>query len=153
MREETMRDADDSHIVIPLLAEEVSVAKRQIVTGRVEVATLCREREELVDELLRHEEVEIERRPVGKTVEQPPRIREEGDTIIIPVVEEVVVVERRLLLKEEVRVRRVRGVERHQERVNVRRQDVVVTRHPVVSEGAVESAAAGVEKQTPKKEK
>ncbi len=92
MREETMREADDSQIVIPLLAEEVSVAKRQIVTGRVEVATLCREREELVDELLRHEEVEIERKPVGKTVEQAPRIREEGDTIIIPVVEEVLIV-------------------------------------------------------------
>jgi uncharacterized protein (TIGR02271 family) len=153
MREDKTRDSDDSQVVIPLLAEEFSVTKRRIVTGRVEIATICREREQLVDELLTREHVEIERTPVGKPVTQPPEIREEGDTLIIPVVEEVLVVERRLLLKEEVRVRRVRGAERHQERVNVRRQDVVVTRHPVVSEGAVESAAAGVEKQTPKKEK
>jgi uncharacterized protein (TIGR02271 family) len=153
MREDKMRDADDGQVVIPLLAEELSVSKPRIVTGRVEIATICREREELVDELLTHEHVEIERTPVGKPVTQPPEIREEGDTLIIPVVEEVLVVERRLFLKEEVRVRRVRGAERHQERVNVRRQDVLVTRHPVVSEGTVESAAAGVERQTPKKEK
>ena len=148
-----MREADDSQIVIPLLAEEVSVAKRQIVTGRVEVATLCREREELVDELLNHEEVEIERTPIGKIVEQAPRIREDGDTITIPVVEEVLVVERRLLLKEEVRVRRVRGAERHQERVTVRKQDVVVTRHPAAKEGTAEGPAPEFETQPPKKEK
>ena len=129
LREETMRETNDSQVVIPLLAEEVSVAKRQTVTGRVTVATVCREREELVNELLNREEVEIERTPVGKAVEQAPCIREEGDTIVIPVVEEVLTVERRLLLKEEVRVRRVRGTKRHQERVNVRRQDVVITRH------------------------
>ena len=153
MREDKMRDADDSQVVIPLLAEELSVTKRRIVTGRVEIATISREREELVDELLTREQVEIERTPVGKPVAQPPEIREEGDTLIIPVVEEVLVVERRLLLKEEVRVRRVRTAERHQERVNVRRQDVVVTRHAAANEEAVESAAAGVEKQTPNKEK
>ena len=40
-----------------------------------------------------------------------PTIREEGDTIVIPIVEEMLVIERRLLLKEEVRVRRVRSME------------------------------------------
>jgi len=153
MGEDKMREAEDSQVVIPLLAEELSVAKRRIVTGRVEVATICREREEQVDELLTREQVEIEGIPGGKPVARPPGIREEGDTLIIPVLEEILVVERRLFLKEEVRVRRVRGAQRHQERVNVRRQDVVVTRYPTANEEAVESAAAGVEKQTPKKEK
>ncbi len=144
-----MREAeveDDGPVAIPLLAEEISVAKRRIVTGRVEIAIICREREELVDELLTREQVEIERTPVGTTVERAPEIREEGDTLVIPVVEEVLVVERRLFLKEEVRVRRVRGAERHQERVKVRRQDVVVTRHPVAIEEAPVRPAAGVEK-------
>ncbi len=147
-----MREAevvDDGQVVIPLLAEEISVAKRRIVTGRVEIAIICREREELVDELLTREQVEIERTPVGTTVERAPEIREEGDTLVIPVVEEVLVVERRLFLKEEVRVRRVRGAERHQERVKVRRQDVVVTRPPVAIEEAAVSPAAGVEKAKP----
>lgn len=158
MREEKGEGVDahevDAHeIVIPLLAEELEIAKQNLVTNRVEIATICREREELVDQLLSHEHVEIERTPFGTTIDRAPKIREEGDTLVIPVVEEVLVVERRLVLKEEVRVRRVRGAERHQERVSVRRQEVVVTRHPVAQEGAAAIGAAGVETQTPKKEK
>jgi stress response protein YsnF len=57
-----------------------------------------------------------------------PPIREEGDTTVMPVVEEVVVVERRLVLKEEIRIRRVRTTEHHRENVVVRTQDAVITR-------------------------
>jgi uncharacterized protein (TIGR02271 family) len=152
-RHDETHELDDNQIVIPLVAEEVSIDKRKVVTGRVEIATMCHQREELVDELLAREQVEIERTPVGRPIEQSPGIREEGDTIVIPVLEEVLVVERRLILKEEIRIRRVRGAERHQERVNVRRQDVVVTRHPRATGGAAESPAAGVEPQTRRKEK
>jgi stress response protein YsnF len=45
-------------------------------------------------------------------------------------VEEVLVVERRLVLKEEVHIRRVRTTERHKEMVMLRYQEAVVTRHP-----------------------
>ena len=55
-------------------------------------------------------------------------MREEGDTTIISVVEEIVVVERRLVLKEEVRLRRVRVTEQHRETVVLREQDAVITR-------------------------
>lgn len=157
-RHDETHELDDNQIVIPLLAEEVSIDKRKVVTGRVEIATTCHQREELVDELLARQQVEIERTPVGKPVEKTPGIREEGDTIVIPVLEEVLVVERRLILKEEIRIRRLRVAERHQERVNVRRQNVVVTRHPIATEGAAtreaaESPAAEVEPQTRRKEK
>jgi stress response protein YsnF len=57
-----------------------------------------------------------------------PPIRQEGDITIIPVVEEVVIVERRLVLKEEVRVRRLSTKEQHQETVVLRKQEAVVTR-------------------------
>ena len=63
---------------------------------------------------------------------------EEGDTIILPVVEEVLVVERRLILKEEVRLRRVRTTRRHTETVTVREQVAVVTR------SACGTAAGGI---------
>jgi hypothetical protein len=42
--------------------------------------------------------------------------------------EEVVVIERRLILKEEIRVTRVRNTEHHRERVVLRKQDAVITR-------------------------
>ena len=122
-----MMREEDAPIVVPLLTEELSVAKQQVVTGRVQISTVTREEAALVNEMLASEHVEIERVPVGKAVDHAPAVREEGDTLIIPVVEEVLVVERRLLLKEEVRVRRVREEARHQERVNVRRQEVTVT--------------------------
>ena len=73
------------------------------------------------------ERFEIERVPVGRTVEAVPPARTEGDLTIMPVVEEIGVVERRLVLKEEIHIRRVRHTERHRETVTLRAQDAVVT--------------------------
>jgi stress response protein YsnF len=72
-----------------------------------------------------------------------PAIREEGETIVVPVVEEVLVVERRLVLKEEVRIRRVRSTERHQERVTLRRQEAAVNRLPPLEPLEEKAAAIG----------
>ena len=119
---------DQDQVVVRLHAEEVSVAKRRVITGRVKVGTVTRETEQLVEELLEQEHVEIERTPVGKQVDKAPPVREEGDTLIIPILEEIVVVERRLLLKEEVRVRRTREKQPYQELVVVRKQEAVITR-------------------------
>ena len=124
------RTEDQEQTRIPLLAEEVSVSKKQIVTGQVKISTVTRQHEELVEELLEHDNVEIERTAVGREIDQAPTVREEGDTLIIPIVEEVVVVERRLVLKEEVRVRRKRETQPYQQRVVVRKQEVVITRLP-----------------------
>ena len=116
--------------VIQLAAEELAVSKQRVETGRVSVTRVTREQEHAIDELLTHETVEVSRTPIGMSVETMPSVREEGDTIIIPVVEEVLVVERRLFLKEEVRVRRVRTTERHRETVTLRHQEAVITRRP-----------------------
>jgi uncharacterized protein (TIGR02271 family) len=117
--------------LIPLHAEELSVSKEQVETGRVRVETVTREREQLVDELLAREHVEVERVAVGTPIDAVPAMRQDGDTTIIPVVEEVLVVERRLVLKEEIHIRRLRTTERHQESVTLRRQEAVVTRLPI----------------------
>src|SRR5271165_232769 len=117
--------------VLPLMAEELAVAKQVVETGRVRVARVTRQREQLIDEVLARETAEIERTPIGRQVDAMPAVREEGDTIVIPIVEEVLVVERRLFLKEEVRIRRARSTERHQETVTLRHQEAVVTRLPV----------------------
>lgn len=122
--------AQPDEVIVPLHVEEVSISKEKLETGRVQVSTVTREHEQLVDELLRNEHVEIERVPIGKRIDARPEVREEADTIIVPVVEEVLVLERRLVLKEEVRIRRVQGTERYQERVKLRKQEAVVTRVP-----------------------
>lgn len=121
-------DPDPRTPVVPLHEEALSVTRRPVAGSTVRVATVTHEREHLVDEALTHERVEIERVPIGRTVEAVPPIREEGDTTIMPVVEEVVVIERRLVLKEEIRIRRVRSTEHHRETVVLRTQDAVITR-------------------------
>jgi uncharacterized protein (TIGR02271 family) len=113
---------------IPLHVEEISVSRREIKKATVQVALVTGTREQLIDEELTHVRVEIERFSIDQTVEAVPPIRQEGDITIIPVVEEVVIVERRLVLKEEVRVRRVSTKEQHQETVVLRQQEAVVTR-------------------------
>ena len=113
------RPGDDGRIVVPLHAEELVVAKEKLETGRVRVTTVTHQHEQIVDELLARERVEVERIAIGKPVNAIPPVREEGDAIVVSVVEEVLVVERSLMLKEELHIRRVRTTERYQERVTL----------------------------------
>jgi uncharacterized protein (TIGR02271 family) len=139
----SVQSADSGDVVVRLYEEQASITKRRIVSGRVKVSRVTREHEQLLNESLAREQVEIDRTPIGKPIEAMPKIREEGDVIVIPVVEEILVVERRLVLKEEVRVRRVRSNENHQERVMLRRQEALVTRSPV-EPPAAERATEGI---------
>ena len=91
--------------VIPLLEERLRIAKLRRETGRVRVSVTTGAESRLVEEVLRQRSVEVERVPIGRQVAEAPPVREEGDTLVIPVLEEVLVVERRLMLREEVRVR------------------------------------------------
>ncbi len=116
------------------LLEEQAVVSRRLVEGQtVRVSTTTRLHEQIVDEVLAHETVEVERVPVGRVVEAAPAIRQDGDTTIIPVMEEVLVLERRLVLKEEVRIRRVRTTEQHRQTVQLRQQVASVTRAEATS--------------------
>jgi hypothetical protein len=56
-------------VIIPVVAEEVTVEKRTVETGRVRVRTTVHEREEVVDEPLLREEVTVETVPVGRLID------------------------------------------------------------------------------------
>jgi uncharacterized protein (TIGR02271 family) len=126
---EPVKHEDGNTVVLPLHGEKLAVSRRTVETAVVQVSTVTQSSDALVDEPLTHERVEIERVPVGRIVENPPSIREEGDVTIIPVLEETIVVEKRLILKEEIRVRRVRVTEQHRETVVLREQEVVIKRN------------------------
>ena len=111
-----------------LLSEEMSVARRRVKGDRVRVSTVTHNIEKVVDEALMHELVEVERVVIGCPIDTVPPVREEADVTIIPVVEEILFVEKRLFLKEEVRIRRVRIADVHREVVTVREQDVMIER-------------------------
>jgi len=56
----------------------------------------------------------VEHVPIGRMVETAPPVREEDGVTVIPVIEEVVVTETRLVLREELHVRRIPGTREHQ---------------------------------------
>ena len=119
-------DSPREETVIPVVAEELDVQKRAVPTGGVRVHRRVLEHEEEIDMPLLREHVQVRRVLLDRDVEGPLPIRKEGDTIVIPVVEEVIVVSRRYRLKEEVYVTKTTREERHQERVTLRRQEAEV---------------------------
>jgi uncharacterized protein (TIGR02271 family) len=121
-------EIDDERIVIPIIEEEAFLDKRVVETGKVRISKRISEREELIDEPLFREEVTVERVPFNQYVEQMPQVRHEGDVMIIPVVQEQLVMQKRLVLVEELRVRK-QVVEMHQpQSVTLRREEVDVRR-------------------------
>jgi uncharacterized protein (TIGR02271 family) len=126
MPSKTVPDAGVS--TIPLHVEDIAMVRRSVVGDTVRIETTTRSRDHHIDEPLLHTKVHIERVPIGRTVVAIPAVREEGDTTILPIVEEVIVVERRLILKEEVHIRRVQVAERHRETVTTREQTLEIHR-------------------------
>jgi uncharacterized protein (TIGR02271 family) len=100
-----------SGLTFPVVQEQVSVGKRIADTGRgVRINKTVSEQEYVVDEPMLHDELEVEHVAIDAIVSDtdPPRMRYEGDTLVVPVLEEVLVVQKQLRLREEVRITRHR---------------------------------------------
>lgn len=115
---------------IPVLQETLQVGKRTVDTGRgVRVHKTVTEEALRIDEALATQDLEIEHVPVNAWVDGPaPVQRHEGDTLVVPVLEEVLVVEKRLRLKEEIRIRARADVRHASEHVVLRSEQVTVER-------------------------
>src|SRR4051794_5384090 len=119
---------DSGTVVLPLAEERVETGTRRVETGRVRVSTSVAERQELVEMLLERTDAGVERVPVGRPVDAVPPIRREGDTTVIPLVEEVLVVEKRLILREEIHIRTRTTTQRATETVTLRSDQATVER-------------------------
>ncbi|EWY39839.1 hypothetical protein N825_04900 [Skermanella stibiiresistens SB22] len=113
---------------MPVIEEELTVGIREVETGRVRIRTVTHETERVIDQALASLDVDVERIPIGREIQVAPEVRDDGETMVIPVVEERLVVEKRLFLREEIHVRRRRTETRFQQTVTLRSQDVVVER-------------------------
>ena len=129
--------------IIPLLEERLVVGRREVETGRVRVHLTTTTEDAAVREVLREERVEVERVPIGREVATAPAVREEEDgaVLVVPVLEEVLVVERRLVLKEELWIRRVSTNRTSEQTVPLRRQAATVERMPAQSDAKLEPHA------------
>lgn len=130
----TVRTADapsaSGPLVIPVVAEQLEIARRVVEYGRVVISKRVDQHREVVtvDPLLR-EEIQVERVPRDQLLAEEPSPHYEGETLVLPVVEEVLVVEKRLRLREEVRItRRHERVPQPEREVTLRAETVSVER-------------------------
>lgn len=125
-------DAVTADVVIPVAHEVLRVDKQQVLKGKVRVHKTVEEHLETVNLPLQSETIEIVRISKDEIVNEPSRPKQEGDTLILPIYEEVLVVEKRLRLVEEVHIttKRSERQETHevllrQEKVRLERDDEV----------------------------
>jgi uncharacterized protein (TIGR02271 family) len=126
------RFEQDGVMIVPVIHEAINVEKREI-ERTLRITKTVGSQDVTVDEPLKYEDIEIEHVAINRYVEDELPIRYEGNTTIIPLVEEVLVVEKRLLLREELRVTRRQTTVNNPQVYTLRREDVHVERddeHP-----------------------
>jgi uncharacterized protein (TIGR02271 family) len=116
--------------VIPVVEEEAHLEKRLVERNRTRITKQVHTEEETIETPLRQERVQVERVPVERIIDSPLTSHYDGDTLVIPVMEEVLIIEKKLFLKEEVRVTKYVGEIEHQETVTLRKEAVTVERTP-----------------------
>jgi uncharacterized protein (TIGR02271 family) len=117
---------NDAEQVIPVMVEELNIHKRVVKEGGVRVSKHIHEEVETVDIPLEAEEVEVKRVTVNRPAEGNVEVRYEGDTVIIPLVEEVLTVQKQLMVREEIHITKKSVITQHSEQVTLRREEVVV---------------------------
>lgn len=120
-------DLDKEDLTYSLAEEQLQA---DVYETRIGTVAISKRTEELpvegeVD--VDHDEVEIEHKEINEPVAESEQPWYDGDTLVIPVYEEVLVTEKRLYLKEEIRVTRVKTTEQVKVQDTVRRQVVDVT--------------------------
>ena len=121
---------DDERRTIPVTEEALVIERRTVDVGAVNVSRSTETRRVVVDEPVFVEELHVERTRIDRPVSMhsPPVTRTEGETTIIPILEEILVVEKRLVLREELRITRTRRKQNTRQVVPLRREEVHVER-------------------------
>ncbi|HEY0491006.1 MAG TPA: DUF2382 domain-containing protein [Telluria sp.] len=120
-----------SSTAVPVYQEQLDVGIRTVETGRgVRVNKSVAEHEHRIEETLMHDQIDVRHVPVDKIVSlsEAPASRYEGDTYIVPVLEEILVVEKRLRIKEEIHITRRKSPQRFSETVPLKSETVSVER-------------------------
>ncbi|WP_083470347.1 YsnF/AvaK domain-containing protein [Rufibacter tibetensis] len=119
------------HLTIPVIEERVHLDKRVVETGSVRITKVITEQEVPLNIPLIQEEHDIQHVPVNQYVDSPPPpIRYEGDTMIIPIVQEVMVVEKRLMVIEELHITKNKVQTNDVQQISLRKEEIRIERIP-----------------------
>ena len=128
------------HLTIPVIEERVHLDKRVVEKGSVRITKVINEQEVPINIPLIQEEHDIQRVPVNQYVDSPPPpIRYEGDTMIIPIVQEVMVVEKRLMVVEELHITKNKVQTHDVQQVSLRKEEIRIERIPSDQTGSINS--------------
>jgi len=117
---------DVERIAIPVHEETLEARVHAVESGRIRVRKHAEtEPVELSVDAAR-DDVTIERVPVDRPVETAPQPWQDGDTLVIPVVEEVIVTETRLVVREEIRITRRRVTDQIPVHAELRKERVEI---------------------------
>jgi uncharacterized protein (TIGR02271 family) len=124
----SLASTSQEHLVVPVIEERLHVDRQTLETGTVRIEKHVHERQETVDQPVMREDVQVERIVLNQPITEAPSIRYEGETMVIPLVEEVLYVEKRLMLREELRVTRRRETVSGSQQVTLRSEEAHVSR-------------------------
>ena len=132
MQAEGITEEEATRLV--LSEEELAVGKREVRAGEVEVSKRVETEHVSEDVTLRHDEVEVQRRPITDGFGATGATIGDGDEIRIPLHAEQAVVEKRVVPKEEVVVRKREVAENEVVEADLRRERADVHREGGVVE-------------------
>lgn len=120
--------SDRGETVIPVIEEELDIERRQIPTGKVLIHKRVDTERTVIEEPLTRDSYDIEKVAVNQLVSAPVEPFYDGDTLVLPVLEEVLVVEKRIMVREEWRIRRKQEQRQERQEVDLRRESLEVER-------------------------
>lgn len=128
--DERVETLDQREVVVPVVEERLDVSKRPVELGEVVISREVVERQETVPVEVMHEEVRVERRSAAREA-TPEDLRaaggqglaqlDAGQSVVIPLIEEVVEVRKRLMVREELVITKQKVSERHEVTETLRR--------------------------------
>lgn len=118
---------------LPIAEEVVTVDKRIVDRGSVRVSTTVEKIDEPVRATLFEQSAVVDRVRVDRIVETMPETRQDGDTIIVPIVEERLVLTKQLVVTEEVRIKLTEAVRTEEHDVTLRKERLTIDEIPPTS--------------------
>ncbi len=123
-----MAENQATDYIVPVVSEEVHADAVPVEKGGVRVTKRVESHDEILQQELRRGRAEIRRVKTERVVNGPQPSRQEGDTLIIPVVSEVLVVTKQWVVTEEIYVTRTQETERVEHTIAVQEEVATVER-------------------------
>lgn len=117
---------NQDHMTVPVVEERLNVSKRPVELGDLEIRKTVDQVQDTRRLPLTFDQVDVEHVAVNRPLDAPLEPHYEGDVYVIPVMEEVLVIEKRLVLKEEIRIRKSQAVSEQQINETLRREHVEI---------------------------